>query len=221
MQNLPCTGNLAPQNQRMELIQSVLMLRYSYFTEDDRMKLSTGVTIVFGIIMALLLASAFRNRTLSSDGRFSTRLYPKFQSKGCTNCHDFYEKKLNGLSFTTHKNRTAEKCVECHDREVTGFTHADEWFSRPGLYTSDMNVQQTCETIKVQMHASFKHQAKLARELTTHLFESPRVLWGIAGATPKSGRLPNEKFENDLIQGGMKQWKSEVDAWIKGGMKCD
>lgn len=185
------------------------------------MKLSTGVTIVLGVIMAIFLFSAMRNRTLQSDGRFSTRLYPKFQSKGCTHCHDFYEKRLNGLAFTSHKDRTAEKCVECHDRDVTGFTRADDWFARPGLYTSDMNAQQTCETIKAQMHASFKHPDKLARDLTEHLLESPRVLWGIAGATPKSGRLPNEKIEQDLIQGGMKQWKKEVNAWIQGGMRCD
>lgn len=185
------------------------------------MKLSTGATIVFGVIMIVMLVSTVMYRNGKTSSRFSTYLYPKFQSKGCTNCHDFFEQKLNGLSFTTHRGRKAEKCVECHDHDVTGFVHADEWFTRPGLYTSDMNVQQTCETIKTQMHASFKHKDKLAREMTTHLFESPRVLWGIAGATPKSGRLPEGKNQNDLIQGGMKQWKKEVSAWIQGGMKCD
>jgi len=185
------------------------------------MKLSTGVSIVFGVIVFVLLFAAVKNRTENIDSRFSTNLYPKFQAKGCTNCHDFFAQKLNGLSFTTHRDRKAEKCVECHDHDVTGFAHADEWFARPGLYTSDMNVQQTCETIKAQMHASFKHKDKLAREMTAHLFESPRVLWGIAGATPKSGTLPKGKSEHDLIQGGIKQWKKEVNAWIQGGMTCD
>jgi hypothetical protein len=185
------------------------------------MKLSTGVSIVFGVFIIILLVYAVRNRGVTIDGRFSTNLFAKFQSKACTNCHDFYEQKLSGLSFTTHRERTTDKCVECHDHDVTGFAHADEWFARPGLYTSDMNAQQTCETIKTQMHASFKHKEKLARELTTHLFESPRVLWGIAGATPNSGMLPKGKREHDLVQGGMKQWKNDVNAWIQAGMKCD
>jgi hypothetical protein len=184
------------------------------------MKRYTIVTIVSGVIMIVLLVSALRNRVVSNDIMFSTHLYPKFQAKGCTNCHDFFEQKLGGLAFTTHRLLTAEKCVECHDKEVTGFARADEWFARPGLYTSDMNAQQTCETIKREMHAQFKHKGKLARDLTTHLFESPRVLWGIAGATPKSGKLPKERVEKDLIQGGLQQWKKDVNAWIQGGMEC-
>jgi hypothetical protein len=171
--------------------------------------------------MITLLVAARRNRISSSGISFSSHLYPKFQSKGCTRCHDFYEKKLDGLAFTSHRELTAEKCVECHDREVTGFARADEWFARPGLYTSDMNAQQTCETIKREMHASFKHTGKLARDLTEHLFTSPRVLWGIAGATPKSGKLPKERMEKELIQGGLDQWKKEVNAWIQAGMLCN
>ncbi|MGK5086588.1 hypothetical protein WDW86_03450 [Bdellovibrionota bacterium FG-2] len=174
-----------------------------------------------GVLLVMLLSTTFWKAAVQPDGSlFSTYLFPKFQAKGCIGCHDFYEKRLGGLSFTTHIDRTAEKCVECHKQEVTGFATADEWFTRPGLYTSDMNAQQTCETVLAGMHASFKHKDKLARDLTQHLLGSPRVLWGIADATPNSGRLPEGKVENDLVTGGLEQWKEEVDAWVQGGMKC-
>ncbi len=172
------------------------------------------------VIGAVLLVSTLSNKFIASEVVFSTRLYPKFQAKACTQCHDFFLQKLNGLSFNSHIERTAEKCVECHKQEVTGFATADEWFAQPGLYTSDMNAQQTCETIMNGMQAQFKHKDKLARDLAKHLFESPRVLWGIAGATPNSGRLPEKKMELGLVQGGMEEWKAEVNAWIQGGMKC-
>ncbi len=151
---------------------------------------------------------------------FSTRLFEKFQVKACTKCHDFFEKKLNGLSFNSHEERTPDTCVLCHDKDVTGFTHVDDWFAQPGLYTSDMDPRQTCEAIKTALHAEFKNETLVARQLETHLFTDPRVLWGIAGATPNSGRLPEEKKEKDLVKGGLKKWKKQVKAWIKGGMKC-
>jgi len=184
------------------------------------MKGYTWLIVAGGIIMVVLLVSNMRHRVLNSDVTFSTHLYPKFQSKSCTTCHDFFEKKLDGLSFGTHRELTAEKCVECHDKEVTGFARPDDWFARPGLYTSDMNALQTCETIKREMHVQFKHRGKAARDMTEHLLESPRVLWGIAGATPKSGKLPKGRVEKELVQGGMEQWKKEVTAWIQGGMEC-
>ncbi|HIJ80149.1 MAG TPA: hypothetical protein HPP76_00405 [Desulfuromonadales bacterium] len=185
------------------------------------MKKNSGVIIVGGIIVIVLVTAFMSERDWNNDITFSTHLYPKFQSRGCTHCHDFFEKNLNGLSFTTHRERAFEKCVECHDREVTGFARPDEWIARPGLYTSDMNAQQTCETVIKVMSVSSGGKDKVAADLTKHLFGSPRVLWGISGATPNSGKLPKEQMETDLVQGGLEQWKTEVNAWIKAGMKCN
>lgn len=157
---------------------------------------------------------------MADDSNFSKHLFAKFQTKGCTTCHDFFEKERGGITFTTHKGRTAEMCVLCHTQEVTGFKFADEWFAQPGLYTSGMTAQQTCEATKTALHAKFKNNAMVARQLEIHLFEDPRVLWGIAGATPKSGILPGGKLEKDLVTGGLSKWKSHVSAWIQGGMQC-
>lgn len=170
------------------------------------------------IFVAVLLAWSIS--ALADDSNFSNHLFPKFQTKGCTTCHDFFEKERGGIAFTSHKGRTPDMCVFCHTQEITGFKHADEWFAQPGLYTSGMNSQQTCEATKTALHAKFKNKEMVARELEVHLFEDPRVLWGIEGATPKSGMLPGGVKEKDLVKEGLPKWKDQVRAWIQGGMKC-
>lgn len=158
----------------------------------------------------------------ADDSLFSTHLYAKFHAGSCTICHDFFEKEKNGLAFTTHaKRRNVNRCATCHKGGVTGFEHSEEWFAQPELYTSGMDVKKTCETIKEALNAAFKSKKLLARDLEKHLLTDPRVLWGIEGATPKSGGLPFKKRETDLVEGGMAEWKAQVMAWIKGGMKCE
>ena len=156
----------------------------------------------------------------ADDTNFSTHLFAKFQKKACTKCHDFFEKERNGLAFTSHRERSVEMCIICHQKSVTGFEHQEEWFAQPGLYTSGMDARQTCESTKTALHIAFKNRTLAKKQLAKHLFEDPRVLWGIAGATPSSGQLPGGKMETDLVPGGMALWKEQVDAWIQGGMKC-
>lgn len=158
---------------------------------------------------------------LADDSKFSTHLYPKFQAKACTTCHDFFEEKRGGIAFNSHKGRTPEMCVFCHTQEVTGFKHPDEWFAQPGLYTSGMDPQQTCEAIKTALHAKFKNKTLIARQLKHHLFDDPRILWGIEGATPNSGMLPSGEKEKDLVKDGLTKWTDQINAWIDGGMKCE
>ena len=169
------------------------------------------------LIVALM---AWSITALADDSNFSAHLHAKFQSRSCTNCHDFFDKKLGGRAFKSHKGRSADICVYCHKQEVTGFKFTDDWYARPGLYTSGMNAQQTCEAIKTALFAKFKNKEMVARQIELHLFEDPRVLWGIEEATPKSGRLPGDKKEEDLVKEGLPIWKDQVRAWIQGGMKC-
>lgn len=157
---------------------------------------------------------------IADDGNFSTHLHAKFQVKACTVCHDFFERERRGLSFNSHKGRTPEMCMYCHTKGVTGFDHPDDWFAQPGLYLSGMDAEQTCETIKTAMHAKFKNSKMVARQIETHLFQDPRVLWGIEGATPNSGKLPANKKQKDLVKGGLAEWKAQVRTWIQGGLKC-
>lgn len=175
-----------------------------------------------GILFAVLFLTA-GSVVWAEEPDFSVHLFPKFQVKACTECHDFFETRLQGRSFGDHKGRKPKSCVYCHKSSVTGFEHPEEWFARPGLYTSDMNAQETCESVKKALHAEFKSETLLARNIEEHLFKDARVLWAIEGATPNSGKLPKNKKrekETDLVKGGLAEWKAQVQAWISGGMKC-
>ncbi|HAZ14912.1 MAG: hypothetical protein A2X86_21280 [Bdellovibrionales bacterium GWA2_49_15] len=167
-----------------------------------------------------LVLLTFSGPALADDSKFSTHLHVKFQSKACTNCHDFFTKKRRGPILIAHKDVTVDMCIGCHDQSVTGFKHEEEWFSRTGLFTSGMTAKQACEAIKNGINAKFKNDALIARDMDKHLFDDPRVLWAIEGATPKSGNLPENKKEVDLVKGGLEEWKKHVNAWIKGGLKC-
>lgn len=158
---------------------------------------------------------------LADDSDFSTHLHAKFQVKACTTCHDFFEKNLDGLSYKSHKGRAPSACVACHTRKVTSFKDADDWFAMPGLYLSRMSARQTCEAVMDAVHAKFKNPTMVARQLRKHLLEDPRVLWGIEGALPTSGVLPQGKKQADLVKGGLQEWEKQVNAWIDGGMKCE
>jgi hypothetical protein len=177
--------------------------------------------IIIQYVLLVILSLAF-GVAHADDTLFSAKLYAKFQAKSCTICHDFFEKEKSGLSFNTHANRRdVNRCITCHTSEVTGFEHGPEWFAQPDLYTSGMDAKATCEKTKESMRAEFKSNALLAKQLETHLLTDPRVLWGIEGATPKSGTLPFNKKEADMVKGGMDEWKEHVMAWINGGMKCE
>jgi hypothetical protein len=171
--------------------------------------------ILLAISLLFPCVSAF-----ADDANFSTHLFAKFQVKACTKCHDFFEQERNGLAFNSHRERSTEMCVVCHQKSVTGYEHPEDWFAMSGLYTSGMDAIKTCEATKTALHAKFKSSPLLKRELKKHLFEDPRVLWGIEGATLKSGQLPGGKKEDDLIKGGLALWKEQVNAWIDGGMIC-
>lgn len=171
-------------------------------------------------MMLQSLLMIFLSPAWAADGDFSRHLFKKFQVKACTTCHDFHEKKRGGLAFKSHKDRTPDMCAACHSKDVTGFRHEEEWFARPGLYTSGMTAKQTCEAVKTALHAKFKSPELLKRDVEKHLFEDSRVLWAIEGATPQSGNLPEEKREADLVKGGLGEWKAHVSAWIGAGMPC-
>jgi hypothetical protein len=171
-----------------------------------------------GILAVVLLTWSIS--ASADDADFSKNLFSKFQTRGCTTCHDFFEKDRGGIVFKSHKGRGPDMCVMCHAQEVTGFKNADDWFAQPGLYLSGMDAQQTCEATKTALHTKFKNSGMVARQMEHHLFEDPRVLWGIEGATPRSGMLPGGGKEKDLVKEGLPKWKSQVRAWIEGGMKC-
>lgn len=176
---------------------------------------------MFTATLALAVALGWATQAAPDDRDFTTHLAAKFQTASCTNCHEFHDKKHRGRLYTTHKGRTLDSCTDCHDQSTTGFQDENEWFARPGLYMSGMNAKKTCETVMLAQNAKFKNKELLAKQLTVHLTEDPRVLWAIEGATPMSGNLPEGKRELQLVKGGLEEWKAQVAAWIGGGMRCN
>ena len=51
------------------------------------------------IFVVVLLAWSIA--ALADVSNFSAHLYSKFQVKGCTNCHNFFDKKLGGLALNS------------------------------------------------------------------------------------------------------------------------
>jgi len=49
------------------------------------------------IIIFVVLLSALSSAALADGSNFSERLFAKFQTKGCTTCHDFFEKERAGI----------------------------------------------------------------------------------------------------------------------------
>ena len=47
---------------------------------------------IFAVVLLAWSISA-----LADDSNFSTHLFSKFQAKGCTTCHDFFEKERGGI----------------------------------------------------------------------------------------------------------------------------
>jgi len=170
---------------------------------------------IFAVVFLLITSPV-----CADDSNFSTHLFAKFQVKACTTCHYYFGANRDGLAFNSHKGRSVEMCVVCHQQSVSGFEHPEEWFAQSGLYTSGMDAKETCEATMNALHAKFKSKTLLKKQMEKHLSEDPRVLWGIEGATPKSGSLPSGKKEADLVKGGVNLWKEQVKAWIDGGMKC-
>lgn len=203
-----------------EPVNNELSSRILFLLFGDRYQSSCLLEVKMKIRIFVIVLLAWSSSAWADDSNFSDHLFSKFQTKGCTTCHDFFEKERGGISFSSHKGRTSDMCVLCHTKEITGFKPADEWFAQPGLYTSGMNSQQTCEATKTALHAKFKNIEMVARLLEVHLFEDPRVLWGIEGATAQSGTLPSGGKEINLVKEGLPKWKDQVRAWIQGGMKC-
>ena len=125
------------------------------------------------LLVSLIILAASPAAAANAD------LFAKFQARSCTNCHDFFVQSRNGLAFNSHKGRSVEMCTVCHQKSVTGFEHPEEWFAQPDLYTSGMTAKETCESTKKAIHASFKSSILLRKQIEKHLFEDPRVLWGI------------------------------------------
>jgi hypothetical protein len=170
----------------------------------------------FAAMLALGIGPA-----LADDTKFSTHLHAKFHHSACLTCHQFFTKNIagtgkKGLAWNTHFARKQQKCTECHTTEVSSMEKAEDWFADQELDYTGMGPKETCEFIKTTHHGKTGTPAAML----SHLMTDPRILWGIKGGLPNSGKLPMGK-KAELIPGDIDEWRTQVAAWINGGMKCE
>lgn len=165
--------------------------------------------------------AVFATTTWADDTKFSTHLHAKFHHSACLTCHQFFTKNIagtgkKGLAWNTHFARKKQACTECHTSDVTSMEKAADWFADPEIDYSGLGPKETCEFIKTTHHGKVGTPAAMM----AHLLTDPRILWGIKGGLPKSGQLPMGK-SRELIPGDIDEWRTQVAAWVGGGMKCE
>lgn len=166
--------------------------------------------------LAALSASAW-----ADDTKFSTHLHAKFHHSSCLTCHQFFTKNIagtgkKGIGWTNHFARKQQACTECHTTAVTSMEKAEDWFADKDLDYTGMGPKETCEFIKTTHHGKTGTPAAML----SHLMTDPRILWAIKGGLPNAGGLPQGK-KAELIPGDIDEWRTQVAAWINGGMKCE
>ena len=157
----------------------------------------------------------------ADDTKFSTHLHTKFHHQACLTCHQFHTKSIagtgnKGLGWNSHFARKQQACTECHTSEVTSMAKAADWFADNELDYTAMNPKETCEFIKTTHHG----KTGTPEAMLSHLMTDPRIMWSIKGGLPNSGNLPFGK-KQELIPGDIEEWRTQVAAWIGGGMKCE
>lgn len=138
---------------------------------------------------------------------FATRLHAKFQHERCLSCHQFNTRERNGRAFTSHRNRYL--CVQCHRPEVVGLPPGTEWRAPNHMDYTGFSAAATCRLVKARMGNDPD-----GRKLAHHLLADGRIRWALdSGMTPGGQKPP--------VPGGYTEWKRDLEAWIKDGMRCE
>lgn len=138
---------------------------------------------------------------------FATRLYDKFQHDRCLSCHQFNSREHDGRAFTSHRSRYL--CMQCHRPEVIGLPPNTEWMAPLNMDYTGFSPAATCRLIKTRIGADPD-----GRKLAAHLLNDGRIRWALdSGMTPGGQKPP--------VPGGYAEWKRDVEAWIKDGMRCE
>lgn len=139
--------------------------------------------------------------------KFGDSLHAKFHHDRCLTCHQFNTYKRQGLAYTTH--RTRYLCAQCHRPEIVRLPPNTEWIAPNGMDYTGFSAAATCRLIKQRM-APDPDGKKLAH----HLLADGRIQWAFdSGMTPGGQRPP--------VPGGYDEFRQDIEAWIKDGMRCE
>jgi len=154
-----------------------------------------------------LLALLWSAMPCAAPVKFGDSLYAKFQHERCLSCHQFNSRQHNGRAFSSHLNRYL--CSQCHQPGLIGLSPNSDWQAPLNMDYTGFSAADTCRLIKQRI--GFDPDG---RKLAGHLLNDGRVRWGL-----ESGMTPNGK--KPTVPGGVAEWRLEVEAWVKDGMRCE
>lgn len=158
-------------------------------------------------LSAIMMLLAWTIPVAAEPVTFATSLHAKFHHARCLTCHQFNTQKRQGLAYTTHRSRYL--CAQCHRPEVVGLQPGTEWIAPNGMDYTGFSASATCKLIKSRIGHD-PDGSKLAH----HLLADGRIQWAFdSGMTPGGQRPP--------VPGGYDEFRQDVEAWIKDGMRCE
>lgn len=138
---------------------------------------------------------------------FATRLHDKFHHERCLACHQFNTRAHNGRAYGSHRSRYL--CMQCHRPDLIGLPPGSEWMAPNNMDFTGFSAAATCRLIKQRMGIDPD-----GRELVKHLLDDGRIRWALDSGMTPGGPKP-------AVQGGYAEWKRDVEAWVKDGMRCE
>jgi len=138
---------------------------------------------------------------------FTTCLNAKFHHECCLSCHQFNSPQHQGRAFGSHRSRYL--CVQCHRPDVIGLSPNSEWMAPANMDYTGFTPTDTCRLIK--RRNGFDPDGQ---KLVHHLLTNGRVRWALdSGMTPRG--------QKEAAPGGYAEWKRDLEAWVKDGMRCE
>jgi hypothetical protein len=133
---------------------------------------------------------------------FGDSLNAKFHHERCLSCHQFNSPQHQGRNFNSH--RSLYLCSQCHSLPPN-----TEWMAPNNMDYTGFSASATCRLVKARMGIDPD-----GRKLVRHLLVSGRIRWALESGMTPSGQKP-------AVPGGYAEWKRDVEAWVKDGMRCE
>jgi cytochrome c551/c552 len=158
------------------------------------------------VLIAIVLAAA-AGPLAAAPVTFADRLQAKFHHERCLSCHQFNTRANNGRAYTSHRSRY--QCTQCHRADLIGLPANSEWMAPDKMDYTGFSAPATCHLIRLRIGPD-PDGSKLVR----HLLEDGRIRWALDSGRTPAGKTPT-------VPGGYAEWKRDVDAWVRDGMRCD
>jgi hypothetical protein len=160
------------------------------------------------LILILILLAAASGPLHAAPVTFGESLNAKFHHERCLSCHQFNSRANNGRSYNSHRSRYL--CAQCHRPERIGLPPGSEWMAPDRLFDhTGLSAAATCRLVKQRMGSDPGGQ-----KLVRHLLDDGRIRWALDSGMTPAGMTPT-------VPGGYAEWRRDVEAWVRDGMRCE